>query len=210
MFNFLIINSFLDISFAHWLVIISSILILSGVIAYIRDILKGKSKPNLVTWGLWALGPMIATGAALSVDADPWATLRIFISGFGPLLIFLAGIFFSESYWKLSLFDYTCGALSLVALGVWFLADSPLLAILFAAIGDLFATLPTIIKAWQHPETETLYTYFTGFFTAIVIIPSIPVWNIANSAFQIYLIIANTFLFFIVLRGYFLKRLSQR
>ena len=166
---------------------------------------RGKSKPNLMTWGLWAFAPLIATGAALSANADRWATVRIFMSGFGPLLVFLAAFFVRKGYWKLSGFDYTCGALSLIALGTWIGADSPILAILLAAIADLFATLPTIRKAWKYPETETLYTYFVGLFTASIIIPAIPVWNIENAAFQIYLLIANTSLFFVVMRGHLLK-----
>lgn len=201
---------YFGLSIAHWLVLLSAAISLSGAFAYIRDMLAGKSKPNLVTWGLWAFAPLIATGAALSANADGWATVRIFMSGFGPLLIFIGGLFISQSYWKLTWFDYACGALSVVALGAWLVADSPVLAILLAAIADLFAALPTIIKAWKYPETETLYTYFVGLFTASIILPAIPVWNIENAAFQIYLLIANTALLFSVLRGRALKaRMKQ-
>jgi hypothetical protein len=206
MLTFLTSNSYLGLSLAHWLVILSTILSLSGAFAYIRDMFRGKSKPNLVTWGLWAFAPLIATGAALSASADGWATVRIFTSGFGPFLVFIAAFVARQSYWKLSFFDYACGALSVIALVAWLGADSPVLAILLAATADLFATLPTLIKAWKFPETETMYTYFIGLFTASIIIPAIPVWNIENAAFQIYLLIANAFLFAAVLRGYFLKR----
>lgn len=205
MFTVLTNNFYLGISIAHWLVVLSALLGLTGTFAYIRDMLKGKSKPNLVTWGLWAFAPLIATGAALSADSDSWATVRIFMSGFSPFLVFITALFISQSHWKLSKFDYACGFLSLIALGTWLLADSPVLAILFAAIADLLATLPTIIKAWKYPETETVYTYFIGLFTASIIIPAIPVWNIENAAFQIYLLVANTILFFVVMRGYLLK-----
>ena len=206
MFTFLTSNFYLGLSLAHWLVILSAVLGLSGSFAYIRDMFRGKSKPNLVTWGLWAFAPLIATGAALSASADVWATVRIFMSGFGPLLIFVFAFIVPQSYWKLSKFDYACGALSLIALVAWLGSNSPVLAILLAALADLLATLPTIIKAWKFPETETVYTYFIGLFTASIVIPAIPIWNIENSAFQIYLLIANTSLFAIVLRGYFLKR----
>lgn len=194
------------IQFIHWLVILSVAISLSGAVAYIRDMFKGKSKPNLVTWGLWAFAPLIATGAALSANADGWSTVRIFMSGFGPLLIFIAAFLTAQSYWKLTTFDYLCGLFSLVALGAWLIADSPIAAILFAAIADLLATVPTVVKAWKFPETETLYTYFVGIFTASIVIPAIPIWNIENAAFQVYLLIANVTLFFVVLRGYFLKR----
>jgi hypothetical protein len=201
MFTFLTTNFFLNISLAHWLVIVSAILSLSGAFAYIRDMYKGKSKPNLVTWGLWAFAPLVATGAAISVEANSWSTVRIFMSGFGSLLVFIFAFIVKQGYWKLSKFDYWCGGLSLLALGIWLVADSPVMAILVAAIADLFATLPTIIKAWKYPETETLYTYFVGLFTASIVIPAIPVWNIENSAFQIYLLLVNTTLFIVASRG---------
>lgn len=50
------------------------------------------------------------------------------------------------------------GALSIIALLAWLGANSPLIAILLLAVADLLATLPTIIKAWKYPETETIYT----------------------------------------------------
>lgn len=203
-------NVYLGLSVAHWLVLISVAISLSGAAAYIRDMFRGKSKPNLVTWGLWAFAPLIATGAALSADADQWSTVRIFVSGFGPLLVFIAAFVVRQGYWKLSKFDYACGAFSLVALGAWLLADSPVLAILLAAIADLLATLPTIFKAWKYPETETLYTYFVGLLTASIVIPAIPIWNIENAAFQIYLLIANTALFFVILRGYLARKSAAR
>jgi hypothetical protein len=198
-------NFYLGISTAHWLVILSATISMSGAIAYIRDMIKGKSKPNLVTWGLWAFVPLVAIGAAVSASADLWSTVRIFMSGFSPLLVFCAAFIISQSYWKLSLFDYLCGALSVVALCAWLIADLPVLAILLAAIADLFASFPTFVKAWKYPETETLYTYFVGLFTASIIIPAIPVWNIENSAFQIYLFVANVVLFLLVFRGYLMR-----
>ncbi len=206
MFTSLTNNFVFHLSLAHWLVLLSAVLSLTGSLAYIRDIVRGRSKPNLVTWGLWAFAPLIATGAALSAHADPWATVRIFVSGFAPLLVFFVGLLTPRSYWKLSKFDYVCGVLSLIALGAWLVANAPVASILLAAIADVFATLPTIIKAWKHPETETVYTYFVGLFTASIVIPAIPVWNIENSAFQVYLLIANISLFIVVMRGHFLKR----
>lgn len=191
---------------AHWLVFASVILALGGDYIYIRDMFCGKTTPNLVTWGLWAFAPLVATGAALSAHADPWATVRIFVVGFGPLLVFVFAFVAKQHYWKLSGFDYICGVLSLVALCAWLLAGRPILAVLLAAIADLFAALPTAIKAWKYPETETLSTYLMGVFAAILIFPAIPIWNIENSAFQIYLLIANVVLFLLVLRGSILKR----
>lgn len=187
-------------SFAHWLVVLSIIISVAGAYAYIRDTLKGKTKPNRVTWGMWALASLTGTAAALSAGADIWATTRIFLGGFLPLMVFLASFINPKSYWKLTWFDFLCGAFSVLALIVWLTINSPRMAVLLAVAGDIFATLPTVRKAWTNPETETGFAYITGFLSVLLIIPSIPNWNIENSAFQVYFLTANALLLLLVYR----------
>ncbi len=186
--------------FAHWLVILSALIGIAGVSIYIRDTLIGKTKPNRVSYFMWALAPFIATAAALSAHADMWATVRIFLGGFFPFLVFVASFINPQSYWKLTLFDFVCGACALFALAVWGIVGSPQTAILFAAIGDGFASIPTLVKAWKHPETETGLSYAASFVSVLLVIPSIPRWDIENSAFQVYLFLCNGLLFLVVYR----------
>lgn len=188
------------LSFAHWLVVLSAFMSVVGAAAYMRDTLAGKTKPNRVSWGMWAVAPLIGTAAALYAHADMWATIRIFLAGFLPLLVFLASFVNSQSYWKLTKFDFLCGLCAALALVGWGVADAPRFAILLAAMGDGFASLPTIRKAWQYPETETGITYVASFASVLMVIPSIPQWNIENSAFQIYLLAANAALLVAVYR----------
>ncbi|MFH1426312.1 MAG: hypothetical protein ABIG66_02660 [Candidatus Kerfeldbacteria bacterium] len=194
----------------HWLVILSAIISISGASFYIRNTIKGKTKPNRVTWSMWALAPLLGTAAAISAGADYWATLRIFLAGFMPLLVFLASFVNRKSYWKLTLFDGISGICSLGAIVVWAAISSPVLAILFAAIADGFASLPTLKKAWKYPETETGITYIAGFVAVLLVLPSIPVWNIENSAFQIYLLIVTTLLVLAVYRNRIFRKKGQQ
>jgi hypothetical protein len=183
-----------NLPLVHWLVLISSLISVAGATAYIRDTISGKTKPNLVSWSMWALAPLIGTAAAFASDADIWATTRIFLAGFLPLLVVIASLFNSHSYWKPTIFDLICGSFSLLALIVWGLVDSPKTAILLAATGDGFAAMPTIVKAWKFPETETGTSYIASLLSVLLVIPSIPAWNIENSAFQVYLLVVNVLL----------------
>ena len=178
-------------TFPHCLVIISTLLLLWGGYAYFRDTLAGRTKPNRVSWFLWALASLVSFGAAFSADADIWASVRVLVGGLVPGVIFLGSFFNRKSYWQLTWFDWICGGLSLTALLFWQLASSPLIAVLLATAANTFASIPTFIKAWNFPETETRLIFINSFLSAVLIIPAIPVWNIANSAFQIGLMLTT-------------------
>ena len=178
-------------TFPQSLVIVSALLLLWGGYAYLRDTLAGRTKPNRVTWFLWALAPLVSLGAAFSADADNWASVRVLVGGVVPAVIFLGSFGNKNSYWRLTRFDWLCGGLSLTALLFWQFVNSPLIAVLLATAANAFASIPTFIKAWTFPETETRLIFITSFLSAILIIPAIPVWTIANSAFQIGLMVTT-------------------
>jgi|TARA_Y100000294_G_scaffold178109_1_gene207633 hypothetical protein len=178
-------------TFPQILVVISALLMLWGGYGYLRDTVAGRTKPNRVSWSLWALAPLISLGAAFSADADIWASVRVLVGGVVPAVIFLASFINKNSYWRLGPFDWLCGGLSLAALFFWQLADSPLVAVLLATTANTFASVPTFVKAWNYPETESRLIFITSFLSAILIIPAIPVWTIANAAFQIGLMLTT-------------------
>ena len=182
------------------MVIASAFISATGSYAYIRNTLRGTTKPNRVSHFLWAFAPILATGAAISAGADIWATARIFLSGLMPLLILLASLSNPNSYWKLGAFDYLCGLCSLIAIGFWLVAGSPIAAILLFATSDAFAAIPTIVKAFKAPETETRITFLLSTLSVALAMPSIPVWNIQNSAFQLYLLGVNLIIVFALYR----------
>lgn len=194
MFNF---------SFSQSLVILSLFLGLLGTYAYTRDTIQGRTKPNRISFALWSIASYTGAFAAVASGADIWPTIIIFYSGTAPLVVFLASFVNPQSYWKLNWFDYACALFCMLALIFWQFAGQPILAILFCALADAFATLPTLIKTWRYPETETRLSYIAGFLSAVLVLPSIEIWNIQNSAFQIYLVVANTLLVLSVYRKKF-------
>lgn len=170
---------------------------LYGAYDYIRDTIKGETQPNRVTWLMWSVAPIIAAVAALSKGVG-WAALPVFMSGFGPFLVFVASWFNRKSYWKLTKFDYLCGLFSVLALVLWAITNEPMIAITFAIISDGFACLPTLIKSWKFPESETISAYVTGLFNALTSFFAIKLWGAPELAFPIYLVVANSLLIFAV------------
>ncbi len=183
------------------LVLISICLSLYGSYNYIYDTIKGTTRPNRVSQTLWVIAPLIGVGAALSSGAGVLTTVSTFMAGFVPLIILIASFKNKTGYWKTTTFDYFCGFFSLVAIVLWLIIGLPVYAVLFAAISDFFAAIPTIRKSWTNPESETGIAYVMSLLSVIVILPTIKVFDIQNTAFQVYLLFVNVVLIFCIYRG---------
>lgn len=170
-----------------------------GIASYIKETVKGNTKPNRITWLLWSIAPLIATFAALS-NGVRLSVLPVFMAGFGPLLVFISSFVNKKSYWKLEKFDYLCGLFSILALVLWAITKEPIVAIIFAILSDGFASVPTLVKSWHHPETETVSPFLAGLFSSITGFFAIVVWNFSSVAFPLYLVIINCILIFVILR----------
>jgi hypothetical protein len=174
----------------EYLVFAAAAATLLAAFVYIRSMFRGGAKPNQITWLMWAVAPLIATTAALS-NGVGWSVLPVFMAGFSPLLIFTASFLTQKAYWKLSRFDYVCGILSALALLLWYVTKDPNVAIVFAIASDGLATIPTLAKAWRHPETESVWPYITGVFGASSSLAAATLWTFSEYAFPAYLLMAN-------------------
>ena len=179
----------------EYLVFVAAAVSLLAAFAYIRSIFRGQTKPNRVTWFMWSVAPFIATAAAVS-NGVGWAVIPVFMSGFSPFLIFIASFFNKKACWIPSSFDYLCGILSGLAVVLWLITNNPNLAIIIAIISDALAAVPTLIKAWHHPETESVWPYLVGIFSPITSFAAATAWTFSELSFPAYLIVINALLLF--------------
>jgi len=183
----------------HYLVILGAIVSLFGTYIYIRDTLRGQTKPNLVSWVLWAVAPMIASAAAFSAGIR-WAVLPTFMVGFVPILVIIAALIKHKAIWRPTTFDYICGGLSVMALVLWIITKEPNLAIIFSIFSDGLAALPTIRKSWLFPDTESGIVYTTGLFNMLTTIAALQFYTFSELAFPIYIVAVNLVIIFAIYR----------
>ena len=171
-------------------VILGAIIAAVGGLSYLIDTLKGKVKPNRVSYLLWSIAPLIAFFAEMKQGVGLPA-LMTFIVGFLPFTVFIGSFVNKEAEWKLTHFDLTCGALSLVGLVLWYMTKSGNIAILFSLLADGLAALPTVVKSFNYPETESAWPYFTATISAALTLLTIQVWNFATYAFPVYILLVT-------------------
>lgn len=164
-----------------------------GGIGYLLDTIKGTVKPNRVTWFLWILAPALAFFAQIQQGVG-LESLATFIVWFVPLLVFVASFMNKKAEWKIKKLDIYCGLFSLIGLVMWLITKVGNIAIVFSILADALACLPTIVKAWYEPETESAPVFFFGMINAAIGLLIIQTWNFENYAFLAYLLFASTLL----------------
>jgi peptidoglycan biosynthesis protein MviN/MurJ (putative lipid II flippase) len=122
------------------------------------------------------------------VEGLSWAT---FAAGFTPFLIVLVSFLNKKAYWKTEPKDYFVMMAALVGIVLWAITDNPNLAIFFSLAADFLASLPTIIKSYKHPETESWLAYAISAFGFGIGVLAIQTYTFENYAFIIYLFLVN-------------------
>ena len=165
-----------------------------GAVIYIRDILRGRVRPNIVTWSLWATAPLLAFAAQISEGAG-LRSVHTFSTAFGPLLIIIAALIRRNAFAKIKQSDYLFGALAVTGLILWQITGNGLVAIGFAIAADAFAALPTVLKLYKEPETENGWIFGFGIVAAIITLLTVSNWRFEEYGFTVYILIITTIMF---------------
>ena len=174
---------------------------LFGGYAYIRATIKGRTKPNRVSWALWAAAPLMSVVIIFYEGGLSWVVLPVFMAGFVPVLVLLGSYFNKQAYWKLQKFDYVCGLMGGISLVLWLVADQPVIAVVMLVMTDCFAALPTIRKAWHNPETETAIVYLAAMIGGVAGLVNLREFVVIEFAFPLYLVLINILILVAINRG---------
>lgn len=170
------------------ILIIVPVLSLIGVSRYIYQILKGRARPNRVSFFLWGLAPIIAFAAQIEAGVGI-QSVQTLMAGLCPLLIFAASFVNRRSINKLTTLDVVCGALSVLGLILWIITKEGVLAIFFSILADALAGVPTVVKSWRDPESESYLLYLFGSISATLTLLTIDNWVFEEYAFSLYLLL---------------------
>ncbi len=174
-------------------IILGTILTLYGGLIYFLDTLKGKTKPNRVSWFIWSLAPLVAFYAEIRQGVG-LQSLFTFIVGFVPLMVFIASFLNKKSIWKIGSLDVVCGVLSVFGIILWQITKEVNIAIALSIVADAIACIPTIIKSYHFPETENYQAYFMSFIAGCITLLTIKVWSFEQYGFPLYILAVSLIL----------------
>lgn len=175
-------------------VYLAFVLSMVGAVIYIKGIIKGEVRPNVVTWSLWATAPLLAFAAQLDEDAGLRA-VHTFSTAIGPLLIVLTALIKRNAFAKIKKTDYIFGLLAIVGLVLWQITGEGSIAIIFAIAADGLAAMPTILKLYKEPNTENGWIFGFGIIASALTLLTINSWRFEEYAFSLYILIITTLMF---------------
>lgn len=178
-------------------VILGAVIAFFGSLSYLIDTLKGKVKPNRVSFIMWSLAPLVAFFAQIKSGVGIQSLMTLMV-GISPLSIFIASFFNKDSVWKLTKFDLVCGGLSFAGFILYLATKDAVLAVAFSIVADGLASLPTIKKSFFNPETESIAPYLTSAISALITILTLKNWEVIYAGFPIYILIVCIIIFSLV------------
>lgn len=173
-----------------WFTVFSIAIRLLGGAQYAWGVVVGKAKPNPITWFLWGLTPLIAFFAQLQYGLTPQAWVLLALAA-SPLFISMLAIIKYGLRGHFTPFSVTCGLLALLGIVLWQMTSVPELAVLFCIIADIFATLPTLQKAYRNPASEYAWPYMMSMVSMVIVLLTIQDWRFLIYAFPLYMLAVN-------------------
>ncbi len=179
---------------------------------YIYDIIKGKTKPHLYSWLIWALitGIVFVGQHAEGAGAGAWVTG---VTTAINVVICLLALKWGTA--DITLADKICLGSALAVLGLWVVSDSLLLSIFLVTTVDTLAFVPTIRKILRAPHEETFITYPLSSLRCLLGLLAIANYNLVTCMYGVAMLAMYTLITGILLAGgpavtRFLQRRTNR
>lgn len=128
-------------------------------VMYNRQLLKGKSKPNIISWLIWAFITILNFTSYNVMSGDWLKSLLPTVSSMLCVLTFVL-TFFTGRFARVSWADMLALALGLFAAGLWHLLNSATYANLILQASIAIGFLPTFRSVWERPNNEPPIPWF--------------------------------------------------
>jgi hypothetical protein len=160
----------------------------ADTVPYVRDTLRGATRPHRGTWLIWSV---LAVVACLSQRADgaSWSLVLTASQAVFTGLILLLAVRHGEG--GLSPFELAMIGVACAGLGGWLLAREPVVAVACVIAADLGAAAMMTPKAYRDPHSETLAMYGLASVAGALSAGAVGALDISLLLYPVYYCVAN-------------------
>ena len=162
---------------------------LIGYGKYIRDALRGTTKPHVFSWLAWAAIEAIVFFAQIAKGGNAGA----WVTGIDVVLaVFITYLAFRNTAKQIRPADVMAFSGAILGIILWRLTDNPLLAVILVSIADIFGFIPTFRKSYYRPYEETLVEYGLAAIKFTIALFALQSFNMTTALYPISIIATNS------------------
>ena len=129
---------------------------IADTIPYVRDILRGMTRPHRGTWLIWGVLAIVVCVSQYA-DGASWSLVMAAVQAVVTSLIFVLSI--RRGTGGLTATELVMIAVAGIGVLGWVVADEPLVATACVVAADLIGAGMMIPKTYRDPDSETLVTF---------------------------------------------------
>jgi len=170
---------------------------------YLLAIIRGRAKPDRVTW--WVLAVVSALIASSYYAAGARETIWLpleYVVNF--LVVALFSIRYGEGPPRLHLLDRLCLGGAVASALVWWSFGSTALGLYSAIATECIGLVPTAVKAYARPWTEDRTAWMIATVASALNVLALRSHELALSAYPLYILVTNIVVTALILRSAFL------
>lgn len=169
-------------------VTISAILVFAAMPPYIIDVIKGKTRPERMTWFILTLLGVIAFVSQIEAGAS-WSLVFSGLDTLGSLTVL--GLSFWHGVGGATKLDFLALGVAGIGVAVSFIAKEPLAALIGVIVADFSGMILTILKVWKDPKSETTISWLLFATAGVFGLLTIKEWTLGVVLYPLYLVLAN-------------------
>lgn len=174
----------------HLLAIIAALLTLAGFIPYIVSIFRGRTRPHLYSWLIWAIATVIVGAAQWFAGGGVGAWVTLFSGAITCFIVVLTWLRFDAS--QIKPIDALFLIIAACALPAWYITDNPLTAVVMLTIVDIAGFGPTFRKSYHAPFGENLTLYYLVCVRNLVSALALELYSLTTLLFPLVIAFANS------------------
>jgi len=182
--------------------VLSSTLTAAAALPYILDIVRGRARPRIASWSIWAVVQAIGTASAFAAWQLPGACYTLLCAVGCAAVVFLGWRHGSREFGRLDAVCVTLAAegVALLAVASWMPRLLPMSwAVAVAVATDFLAYLPTFHHAWKRPGEEPWLPYAMFGAAAALVLFVADFRVLAGVIYPTYLFAADTAMVIMIL-----------
>ncbi len=181
---------------------LSGIAILLSFGPYLKDIFLHKTKPQRVSWLIWAILGLISFFSQFAEGAS-YSLVMTGAQAIGDLFIFILAI--KYGFGGLMKKDFISLIGAGISLFLWYLTREAAVALFLVILIDAIGVGLTAIKSYQNPATETVSSWVLTFIGGLLACIAVGRLDFILLAFPFYICLASLTILVAIKLGFRIK-----